>query len=40
MIATPPVPTGKVRWVYDDPSGVPEEPVLIVPAVPFTRKAA
>ncbi len=34
------VPSSDPRWVYDDPSGVPEGPAPVVPPLPPVRKAA
>jgi hypothetical protein len=31
---------GRVHWVYDDPSGLLEQPTLIIPSVPLLREAA
>lgn len=40
MTVYPSTPSGRVHWVYDDPTGLPEQPVLVVPNVPFLGKAA
>jgi hypothetical protein len=32
-----PSPSGTTHWVYDDPSGVPEPPTLIIPSIPPLR---
>jgi hypothetical protein len=33
-----PSPSGSTHWVYDDPSGVPEQPTLVIPSIPPVRK--
>ncbi len=40
MPITPQFPAGDPRWVYDDPSGVPDHPAPVVPSVPPLRKEA
>jgi hypothetical protein len=32
--------SGHVHWVYDDPSGLPEQPTLVIPAIPLLRVTA
>ena len=32
-----PSPSGTTHWVYDDPSGLPEPPTLIIPSIPPLR---
>lgn len=31
---------GRIHWVYDDPSGLPEEPTLVIPSLPLVREVA
>ncbi len=30
----------RIHWVYDDPSGLPEEPTLVIPSLPLLREVA
>jgi hypothetical protein len=41
MEVYPHLPTnGHMHWVYDDPSGLPEEPMLVIPSLPLLTEAA